>query len=108
MRQQRAWGIEEKYPFNGGVLTTAGGLVFAGNFEGLFRAINAATGEVLWEKRLGSGIHAAPVTYRVDGKQYVSVTVGRTQTIPGFLADIGREMTSNVTQGGMLYTFALE
>lgn len=108
LKQQRAWSIKEKFPFNGGALATGGGLVFAGNFEGIFRAIDAQSGKILWQKRLGSGIHAAPVTYEVDGKQYVSVVVGRTQTIPGFIGDIGKEMTSAVPQGGMMYTFTLD
>ncbi len=108
VKQEKVWSIKEKYPFNGGVLTTKGGLVFAGNYEGWFRAVDARTGEVLWRKRLGSGIHAAPVTYMVNGKQYVAVTVGRSQTIPGFLGDVGRRMYAAVPQAGMLFVFALD
>ena len=108
VKGQKVWGVKEKWPFNGGVLATAGGLVFAGNFEGLFRAFDAETGELLWQKRLGSGIHAGPVTYEVDGRQYVAVTVGRSQTIPGFLGDVGRRMYRAAPQGGTLFAFALE
>ncbi len=105
---EAVWKLDEKYPFNGGVLATKGGLVFAGNFEGVFRAVDAETGEVLWQKRLGSGIHAAPVTWEVGGKQYVAVTVGRSQTIPGFLGDVGRQMLEAMPQGGTLFVFALD
>lgn len=105
---EAVWKLPETYPFNGGVLATAGGLVFSGSFEGIFRAVDARTGEVLWQKRLGSGIHAAPITYEVDGTQYVAVTVGRSQTIPGFLGDVGRQMLEAVPQGGTLFVFALD
>lgn len=105
---KKVWSIKEKWPFNGGVLATAGGLVFAGNYAGEFRAIDAKTGEILWKKQLGSGIHAAPATYEVGGKQYVVVAVGRSETIPGFLGEIGRQMIEAQPTGGMLFAFAIE
>ncbi|BCX16604.1 MAG: alcohol dehydrogenase [Geminicoccaceae bacterium] len=108
VKQTKVWGIKEKWPFNGGALATAGGLVFAGNYEGLFRAVDAKTGEVLWSKRLGSGIHAGPATYEVGGKQYVVVAVGRSETIPGFLGEIGRQMIDAQPTGGTLFAFTLE
>jgi PQQ-dependent dehydrogenase (methanol/ethanol family) len=106
--RKKVWGIQEKWPFNGGVLATAGGLVFAGNYEGEFRAIDAKTGEILWKKQLGSGIHAGPSTYEVGGKQYVVVAVGRSETIPGFLGEIGRKMIEAQPTAGMLFAFTLE
>jgi len=90
------------------VLATAGGLVFAGNYEGEFRAVDAKTGEILWKKQLGSGIHAGPSTYEVGGKQYVVVAVGRSETIPGFLGEIGRQMIEAQPTAGMLFAFTLE
>ncbi len=108
VKQTKVWGIKEKWPFNGGALATAGGLVFAGNYEGEFRAVDARTGEVLWSKQLGSGIHAGPATYEVGGKQYVVVAVGRSETIPGFLGEIGRKMIDAQPTGGMLFAFTLD
>ncbi|MCL6608172.1 MAG: PQQ-binding-like beta-propeller repeat protein [Geminicoccaceae bacterium] len=108
VKQTKVWGIKEKWPFNGGVLATAGGLVFAGNYEGEFRAVDAKTGEILWKKQLGSGIHAGPSTYEVGGKQYVVVAVGRSETIPGFLGEIGRQMIEAQPTAGMLFAFTLE
>ncbi len=61
---------------NAGTMTTAGNLVFQGRVDGTFRAYNAATGEELWSFDAGLGISAPPVTYSVDGKQYIAVLVG--------------------------------
>ena len=59
-----------------GVLSTASGLVFAGGREGYFYALDASTGAVLWKAMLGGQVAAGPVTYAVDGKQYVSIPAG--------------------------------
>lgn len=104
---KKVWGIKEDLPFNGGTLTTAGNLVFSGNLHGAFRAIDAKTGKVVWSKDLGSGIGAGPVTYSVNGKQYVAVVVGRTAALPAFLGDVGKKMVAAAPEGGSLFVFAL-
>ncbi|GGC84647.1 PQQ-dependent dehydrogenase, methanol/ethanol family [Chelatococcus reniformis] len=76
VQQKEAWRVEHVSPWNGGTLTTAGNLVFQGTADGRFIAYNAKTGEKLWESPTGTGVVAAPSTYVVDGKQYVSVAVG--------------------------------
>jgi alcohol dehydrogenase (cytochrome c) len=58
------------------LLSTGGGLLFGGDAAGIFRAWDDSTGEVLWEVDLGSGVTGHPVTYAVDGKQYVAVSTG--------------------------------
>jgi alcohol dehydrogenase (cytochrome c) len=108
VRNKKVWSIKEDLPFNGGTLSTAGNLVFYGNLHGDFRAINATNGEILWKKNLGSGIGAGPITYAVDGKQYVAVVVGRTAAIPAFLGDIGKKMTAAAPEGGSLFVFAVQ
>ncbi|VIO67274.1 PQQ-dependent dehydrogenase, methanol/ethanol family [Bradyrhizobium ivorense] len=105
---KKVWGIKEDLPFNGGTLTTAGNLVFSGNLHGDFRAIDAKNGKVLWSKNLGSGIGAGPVTYSVDGKQYVAIVVGRTAALPAFLGEIGKKMVAAAPEGGSLFVFALQ
>ena len=62
-------------PQVGGILSTAGGLVFMGNYE-TFYALSTDTGETLWSVQLGGRVNAAPITYRVDGKQYVAIAAG--------------------------------
>jgi len=101
-----AWSFKEPLPFNGGTLATAGGLVFAGDMEGNFRAFDAHNGDVLWSKNLGSGIGAGPMSFSVDGKQYIAIVVGRTASIPAFLGDIGKKMLIT-PEGGALFVFAL-
>ncbi len=76
VKQQAAWTHEHVSPWNGGTLTTAGNLVFQGTADGRFVAYNAATGDKLWETATGTGVVAGPVTYMVDGRQYVSIAVG--------------------------------
>ena len=105
---KKVWGIKEDLPFNGGTLSTGGNLVFSGNLHGDFRAIDAKTGTVLWSKNLGSGIGAGPVTYSVDGKQYVAIVVGRTAALPAFLGEIGKKMVAAAPEGGALFVFALQ
>jgi PQQ-dependent dehydrogenase (methanol/ethanol family) len=105
---KKVWSIKEDLPFNGGTLTTGGGLVFSGNLHGDFRAIDAKSGNILWKRNLGSGIGAGPVTYMVDGKQYVAVVVGRTAAIPAFLGEIGKRITSAAPEGGSLFVFKVD
>ncbi|MBV1701220.1 MAG: PQQ-dependent dehydrogenase, methanol/ethanol family [Hyphomicrobiales bacterium] len=105
--QKKVWGIKEDLPFNGGTLSTAGNLVFAGNLHGEFRAIDAKTGKILWHKNLGSGIGAGPISYTIGGKQYVAIVVGRTAAIPAFLGEIGKKMTDAAPEGGSVFVFSL-
>ncbi|MBK8197810.1 MAG: PQQ-dependent dehydrogenase, methanol/ethanol family [Acidobacteria bacterium] len=70
------WSVEHDNAWNGGVLSTAGGLVFQGKLNGDFVAYNAATGEKLWSHPLKSGGASGPGTYTIDGEQYVTITTG--------------------------------
>lgn len=70
------WKVPQETPTNGGTLATAGNLVFQGTALGEFRAYAADTGKQLWSFPAQSGILAAPMTYMIDGEQYVAVMVG--------------------------------
>lgn len=77
VKQKKAWVKDYgPTPFNGGTLATAGNLVFQGTADGHFVVYNATTGQELWKTRVSGGVVAAPVTYELDGKQYVSIAVG--------------------------------
>lgn len=76
VRQQEAWRVDHEHPVNGGVLSTAGDLVFQGHGGGSFSAYDAHTGVRLWESHVGVGIMAPPITYRVGGEQLVAVLAG--------------------------------
>ncbi len=71
-----AWKFDTEQPLIGGALATAGGLVFYGEGNGLFRALDAKSGELLWEYNCGAGANAMPVSYTVSGKQYVAMGCG--------------------------------
>lgn len=101
VKQQAKWAVEHVSPWNGGTLTTAGNLVFQGTADGRFIAYNATSGEKLWETPTGTGVIAAPTTYMVDGKQYVSIAVGW-----GGVYGLASRATDR--QGpGTVYTFAV-
>ncbi len=70
------WSKSMSYPATGGMLATAGGLVFYGDPEGYFNAVNDETGEHLWSFNLGTGVYGNPTSYSVGGKQYVSIVYG--------------------------------
>jgi len=70
------WQVKTPEPMIGGILATAGGLVFTGEGNGKFAAYNSSNGKELWSFRAGAGVNAPPSTYMVDGKQYVVVGAG--------------------------------
>lgn len=117
------WEIPDPYPNWGGALVTDGGLVFYGSLSGDFRAVDRDSGKILWSRKLGSGIVGNPVTYRVEGKQYVSVYAGIGGWV-GLPVAAGLDMNDKfgaigataiakatglnlIPQGGTLYTFRI-
>jgi PQQ-dependent dehydrogenase (methanol/ethanol family) len=118
-----AWQIREHFPVWSGTLTTAGGIVFYGTMEGWFKAVDAGTGELLWQFKCGSGIIGQPITYKgPDGRQYVAILSGvggwagamvsndldpRDATAGnGFGGALG-DLKDATTRGGTLYVFSL-
>lgn len=76
VQQKKAWSLERPGPWNGGVLSTAGNLLFEGTAGGNFEAYRADTGEKVWSFAAQTGVMAGPVTYTVNGEQYVAVVAG--------------------------------
>jgi len=76
VKQQAAWKIEHNGPWNGGVLATAGGVVFQGNADAKLVAYRADNGERLWDFFAQTGIVAPPISYELDGDQYIAVASG--------------------------------
>ena len=70
------WKVKTPQPMIGGIMATAGGLVFTGEGNGQFKAYDSATGNVLWNFQAGAGVNAPPASYTVDGKQYIVVGAG--------------------------------
>jgi alcohol dehydrogenase (cytochrome c) len=86
------------------LMSTAGGLVFGGDVNGRFRALDQATGDVLWEVNLGSPVSGYPVSFAVAGKQYVAVSTGSSLVASGALA-LTPELQPST--GNNLFVFAL-
>ena len=107
VKQQKVWGNKDELLFMGGMLSTAGGLVFHGDLKGRFKALDAKTGRTLWQFQTGSGVSAAPMTYELGGKQYLAVVSGRTFAIPAFFGPIGEKMVAASAEGGTLFVFEL-
>jgi len=107
IKQEKVWQNTDALPYVGGMLTTAGGLVFHGDLRGAFKALDAKSGRTLWQFNTGSGISAAPMTYELDGKQYVAVVSGRTFSIPPFFGPVGEKMIAASAEGGTLFVFEL-
>jgi len=104
---KKVWGIKEDLPFLGGAMTTDGGLVFYGNQHGELKAVDAKTGTVIWRFDVGTGILQSPVTYTVEGKQYLAIVAGRSKGPPSFFGKIGQRVMDASPEGGILVVFAL-
>lgn len=103
---KRVWEYKNYAPLWGGVMTTAGGLVFTGNPEGYLMAFDDKTGELLYRFNTGSGIVGSPVTWEMDGEQYVSVLSGWGGAVPLWGGDVAKRV-KDFNQGGTVWTFKL-
>ena len=109
VRQELAWEVPLPGIYSPGTMTTAGNLVFQGRLDGNFVAYRADTGEELWREDMGLGISAPPITYAVDGKQYVALLVGWGTV----MAAVGGEFSASYgwaygEQTRMLVAFSLD
>jgi quinohemoprotein ethanol dehydrogenase len=104
VKQAARWKVVYPTYWNGGVLSTAGNLVFQGTAAGSFVAYNAETGDRVWEMPVNTGVMAAPATYTISGKQYISVLAGW----GGAFALIGGNASGTRGTPGRLLTFALD
>jgi PQQ-dependent dehydrogenase (methanol/ethanol family) len=123
VQRKKIWSIAEPYPLWSGAAATAGGLVFYGNLEGWFKAVDASTGELLWQFKTGSGIIGQPTVFRApDGHEYVAILSGiggwagsvvsndldvRDATAGNGWGVATGPLKQSVTKGGMLYVFSL-
>ncbi|MBU0860999.1 MAG: PQQ-dependent methanol/ethanol family dehydrogenase [Alphaproteobacteria bacterium] len=100
------WEFKNPAPLWGGVMSTAGGLVFTGTPEGEFIAFDDETGQQLWSFQTGSGVVGQPITWEDDGEQYVAIMSGCGGAVPLWGGEVAQTV-SYLNQGGMLWTFKL-
>lgn len=98
------WEYKNDAPLWGGVMATAGGLVFTGTPEGYLKAFDADSGEELWKFQTGSGIVGQPVTWEQDGQQYVAVASGWGGAVPLWGGEVAKKVNF-LNQGGSIWVF---
>jgi alcohol dehydrogenase (cytochrome c) len=101
-----AWEHKEKFPLWAGTLTTAGGLLFTGTSDGYVKAFDKRNGKELWKFQTGSGVVSVPITWEMDGEQYLGIQSGYGGAVPLWGGDMA-DLTKQVTQGGSMWVFKL-
>ncbi|MCG8324928.1 MAG: PQQ-binding-like beta-propeller repeat protein, partial [Thiotrichales bacterium] len=100
------WEHKEKLPLWAGTLTTKGGLVFTGTSDGYVKAFDVKTGKELWAFQTGSGVVSVPITWEMDGRQYIGIASGYGGAVPLWGGDVA-DLTKPVSQGGSFWVFEL-
>jgi alcohol dehydrogenase (cytochrome c) len=105
--RQTLWTQRQRAPQTTGVLATAGGLVFAGALDRVFTAYDDTTGEALWQAKLNDVPSSAPISYAVDGKQFVAITVGHGSAHALTFPMLTPEIDLPIVRSATIWVFAL-
>lgn len=104
---EEVWNHQQRASFHTGTMSTAGDLVFVGDLDREFKAFDVNTGEILWKTRLGTSVQGHPVSFAIDGKQYIAVTAALGGTSPRTVPGVILTEIKYPRWGNAIYVFSL-
>jgi alcohol dehydrogenase (cytochrome c) len=101
------WSIQQRASFLSAVVSTAGGVAFVGDRNQMFKAVDVKTGKILWEQKLATAVQGFPMSFGINGKQYIAVTTGRGGGSPWLVPNTVTPEINPPQTGFALYVYAL-